>query len=42
MIQLPESNLSFDERQLRIREAIGAGCTHAELMTDLEVAISIR
>lgn len=40
-MQLPESNISFSERMLRLRESIGAGCTRAELMTDLEVALSV-
>lgn len=42
MVQLPESDAPFAERLTRIREAIGAGCTHAELFTDLEVALSVQ
>lgn len=41
MAQLPCSNLSPAERLVRIREAIGAGCTRAELYADVEVLISV-
>lgn len=42
MHQLGESNIPFDERLLRLAELISAGCTHAELYTDLQVALSVR
>lgn len=41
MTQLPESNIPPHERLIRIREAIGAGCEHAELYTDAEVYLSV-
>lgn len=41
MEQLPESDIPFDERLIRLREAIGVGCEPAELMADAEVLISV-
>lgn len=41
MVQLVESDIPVLERLVRIREGVAAGCTHAELFTDAEVAISV-
>jgi hypothetical protein len=41
MQQLGFSDIPVSDRLVRIREGIAAGCTRAELITDVEVAISV-
>jgi hypothetical protein len=39
--QLRESNIPFHERLVRLEVLIAAGCSRAELETDLQVALSL-
>lgn len=41
MAQLSESNIPFRERMVRISTSAAAGCEQAELVTDVEVALSV-